>query len=224
MQKADDGNDLPDRFNDFVQRNRKALFFTLGAVVLLFTGLIVFLSVNSHMQREAIAEVEELSRRFAEIGFLEDNYDELENLLVELNVFTARNRSGYAGGRAWTIIGRIYSDREEWPEAEYAWYRAAKTASRTYLAPVAYFNAAVAAEENGNLERAIELLEKSISHRFEFVAAPRAQFAIGRLNEQLENFPAAIDAYRQVIVRWPFMTTWANMAQSRIIAIEVGNR
>ena len=212
-----------DKINDFVQRNRKGIFLILGIIVFLIAGSVVFLSLKDYLQKKAIAEVEELDLRFTELrsgGTVENaNADDIKTLLADINAF-AKNKSGYAGGKAWSIIAMIYSDRKEWPEAEDAWLSAAKAGNKTYLAPAAYFNAAVAAEEQGKLEQAIELLNRCVSHP-SFPSAPRAQFSIGRLNEQLNNFPAAIEAYRAVMINWPHITVWANLAHSRIAALEI---
>lgn len=214
-----------DKINDFVQKNRKVIFFILGVIVFLIVGSVVFLSLKDYLQKKAIVKVEEFDRRYEELHLetdapeTEEKAAETDALLSELNAF-AKNKSGFAGGKAWSIIGQIYSGREEWSQAEDAWRNAAKAAYKTYLGPVAYFNAAAAAEEQGKLEQAIELLENCVSHKFEFTAAPRAQFSIGRLNEQLGNFPAAIEAYRLVLIKWPYITVWANLAHSRIVALE----
>ena len=231
QQKQDDTNNLVDKINEFIQRNRKILFISIGTIIVLFAGLIIFLTLSNRFQRNSIAEVEVLVMRHSELRF-QSNYDAAaDELLAELRIFAERNSrwifsfgpgvSGFASGRAWSLMGQIYSDRNDFYNAELAWHNAAKTASRTYLAPMAYFNAAIAAEEQGKLETAIEYYQNSIDSKFAFPAAPRAQFSIGRLYEQLMNYPAAIEAYRQVLINWPAVTNWANLAQSRIIAIEI---
>ncbi|MDR0320267.1 MAG: tetratricopeptide repeat protein, partial [Treponema sp.] len=128
---------------------------------------------------------------------------------------------GYAGSKAWSIIAQIHSRKEEWQQAEETWLKAAHKGARTYLGPIALFNAAAAAEEQGKLEQAIELLEQCLAHKFEFPAAPRAQFSIGRLNEQLGNTGAAMEAYRIVLINWADMPVWQQLARSRITALEI---
>jgi len=211
-----------DNFSEFIKRNRKGIYITMGTIIILFLGVIVYFSLNSFFQKKAIAEAEELNGKYAELhSFLGDeNYsDEVNALLEKLNVFV-KGKSQYAGARGWTIIAQIHSGREDWPKAEEAWRNAAKIGVKTYLAPAAFFNAAAAAENQGKIDEAIELLEKSVTYKFDFPTAPRAQFSIGRLNEQRGNIPAAIAAYRAVLVNWPNIETWVNLAQSRIIAIE----
>jgi len=216
-----DNEDTEDKFSDFIKRHRKGIYITMGTIIILFVGLIVYLSLNSYLQKKATGEVEELNNKYAELRFLlaDDNYNDDVNALLE-KLDALKGKSGYAGARAWTIIAQINSGREDWPKAEEAWRNAAKKGVKTYLAPAAFFNAAAAAENQGKIEEAIALLEKSVAYKFDFPAAPRAQFSIGRLYEQLGNIPAAVAAYRAVLVNWPNIETWVNLAQSRIIAIE----
>lgn len=222
-----------DRINDFVQRNRAAIFIIMGVIIFMFVGLVTYLSLSDYLQKKAIAEVEELNRRFTDLHLDHDHNEEdahefadagsaeVQALLEELEAFAKRNQ-GFAGAKAWSLVGHIYTRREDWPQAEDAWLNAAKKGNRTYLSPISFFNAAAAAEEQGRLEQAVEYYGKSVSHPFAFAAAPRAQFAVGRLNETLENFPAAIEAYRAVMIKWPNIDVWVNLAQSRIAVLEAG--
>jgi len=216
--------DTEDMFSEFIKRNRKGIYVTFGVIIFLFMGVIVFLSLNSYFQKKATGEVEELNGKYTELRSLlndESHNDDVNNLLEKLNAFV-KGKRGYPGARGWTIIAQIYSGKEDWPKAEEAWRSAAKAGAKTYLAPAALFNAAAAAENQGKIEDAIELLEKCVTYKFDFPAAPRAQFSIGRLNEQLGNKPAAVAAYRAILTneQWSKIETWANLAQSRIIAIE----
>jgi tetratricopeptide (TPR) repeat protein len=87
------------------------------------------------------------------------------------------------------------------------------------LAPVSLFNAAVAAEEQGNIDQAIELYGESAAHVSGFPAAARAQFAVGRLHESQGDPQAALEAYKAIAEKWSNETAWINLAQSRIILL-----
>jgi tetratricopeptide (TPR) repeat protein len=173
-------------------------------------------------RKKAISTVEELGNRYETLRYTitEDYYaSDVENLLSDLESFAKKN-SGYAGSKAWSLIGNIRCERKEWPEAETAWAAAAKAAPKIYLAPLAWFNAGVAAEEQGKTVEAIDYYAKSLAAPSGFSAAPRAQFSIGRLRESLGETAAAVDAYRAVISGWPYDTVWVNLAYSRIITLE----
>ena len=210
---------------DFIQRRRKLIFASIAVIIFAFIGTVVFLIVNDNLRQNAILQVEDLNSRFDELIFFvddEDRYEEIESLLADLVSF-AENGRGFAQSKAWSLAAGIYAARLDWALTEEAWLNAARAGQRTYLGPISLFNAATAAEEQGKFEEAISLLQQAINHRFEFPAAPRAQFSIGRLNEQLGNYSAALEAYRAVMISWPEITIWQQLAHNRIIALEIYN-
>jgi tetratricopeptide (TPR) repeat protein len=212
-----------ERLNNFGKKNRKRLFILFGVIFFLFAGFILYISSQDVFRKKAISEVEELEKRFENLRFLlsDESYSNDVSVLLSDTQNIAHKNSGYTGSKAWTIIAQIYYNRKEWKLSEDAWINASKAGVKTYLGPISLFNAAAAAEEQGKLELAVEYLEKSVSHKFEFPEAPHAQFSIGRLYEKLNNFPKAIDAYRNVLINWPDTPVWQNLARSRIIMLEV---
>ena len=143
---------------------------------------------------------------------------ELIVLLEELADFGSRN-SGFAAARAHTIRADIFWDQENWSEAEQAWLDAARSSPKSYLAPISFYNAAVAAEEQGNTDSAISHYRSALTFGELFPAAARAQFSIGRLEESRNNREAAISAYRNLLNTWPDDPVWPNLAQSRLIIL-----
>jgi tetratricopeptide (TPR) repeat protein len=222
MQNPNENLSLSEGINDFVQKNRKAIFVSLGVIVLMLAGFIAAVSLMDMLRQKAISAAEELSGRYESLRFTiteEASAADVEALLTDLEAF-AKKHSGYAGGRAWALAAGIRSDKKEWEQAETAWASAAETAAKTYLGPAAWFNAGIAAEEQGKTAEALEYYAKSLSTAIAFPAAPRAQFSIGRLKEALQDNAAAIEAYRALITNWPYDTVWTNLAHSRIAALE----
>jgi tetratricopeptide (TPR) repeat protein len=223
MQNENKKTDIGEKLIEFIEKYRKVILVSIGVLAVSFIALVVFISLQGVFNKKAIEEVEELSGRFEELRFLmgDESYTaDIDTLLADLDKFV-KNKGDYAGSKAWSMIAQIHSSRKDWQESKDAWLSAAKTGNKTYLAPISLFNAAVAAEEQGNIKEAIELLEKSISHPFEFPAAPRAQFAIGRLYEKQNDYPAAIEAYRTVLANWQDVPVWQHLARSRITAIMI---
>ena len=223
MQNQNEQPGTGQRINDFIQKNRKTIIIAAGALALILVISIAAFSINDILKGKAVSAVEELNSRYESIRHsINEEYMESEAaaLLAELETFAEKN-SGYAGGKAWSIIGSIYSEKKDWSEAEAAWAEAAAKSEKSYLAPVAWFNAGIAAEEQGKIEEAIDYFSKSLSAPAGFSSAPRAQFSIGRLNETLDNREAAIAAYRAVIAGWPYDAVWTNLAHSKIIALEL---
>jgi len=223
MQNEKEKMSTGDKVNDFIQKNRTGIFVTMGILVIGFIGVIAYFAVSDHVNKKAIAAIEELNQRFLdlyeqiEVG---ETSDEIEGLIAELKEF-GHNNGGFSGSKAFSLAAQAYMFREEWALAEEAWLESARIGAKTYLGPIALYQAAAVSEEQEKYEEAIDLYRQCISHKFDFPAAPRAQLAIGRLYEKIEDFPAAAEAYREVLIKWPDIDVLQNLARSRIIAIEV---
>lgn len=208
---------------EFVQKNRKTLFISFIAMIVIIAGLIIFITVRDRMQANALSRVDEFSRRYEEvkdhiIGGDLMQQAEIAILLAELQDFQNRT-SGFPAARAFSITAEILTEQGNWAGAETAWSNAARTAEGNYLTPIALFNAAVAAEEQGNVQAAIDYYIRAIGFGELFHSAARAQFAIGRLEEGRSSREAALAAYRNLLARWPEDPVWSNLAQNRIIML-----
>jgi tetratricopeptide (TPR) repeat protein len=109
--------------------------------------------------------------------------------------------------------------QKNWISAEIKWVKAAEAAARSYLAPIAIYNAAVAAEEQGNIETAIAHYSRAAGFGDSFASAARAQFSVGRLEESRSNKDSAITAYKILLARWPNDPVWPNLAQNRLLIL-----
>jgi cytochrome c-type biogenesis protein CcmH/NrfG len=219
---AEKGSNFSERINEFIQKNRMPIFIAAAALFVVLIGVITALSLMDVFRSRAIAAVEEFNSRYETLHpVINEEYsrDDVDSFIEELTGFAKKN-SGFPGGRAWMIIGGVYAEKKDWAGAETAYAAAAKSANRTYLAPLAWFNAAAAAEEQGKTAEAIEYYSGSLSAQVVFPAAPRAQFSVGRLHETLNENEKAIDAYRAVIAGWPYDQVWTSLARSRIITLE----
>jgi tetratricopeptide (TPR) repeat protein len=221
-QGMEKGPNLSESINEFIQKNRKPIFILAASLLVLLFAVIAAFSLMDVFRNRAIAAVEELGGRYETLlPTVTEEYsqDDVASFIEELTAFAKKN-SGYPGGRAWLLIAGIHTAKKEWPEAEAAYTEAAKSAAKTYLAPLAWFNAAAAAEEQGKTTEAIGYYESSLANTSVFSAAPRARFSVGRLHEALNEDEKAIEAYRDVISNWPYDQVWTNLARSRIITLE----
>ena len=218
------------KLNDFLQKNRKFLFVGLIALAVIITGTIVIISVQEKMQIDAFVKVDQLNLRYEELqSYIVDNeaemsseteakQTEIDTLLADLKAFQTKN-SGYAAARTYSMSAGIYEARKNWEEAEKAWTSAAKAAEKTYFAPICLFHAAVAAEEHGNTESAINLYTQVMNYDNAFAVAARSQFSVGRLEESRNNTSAALEAYNNLLNKWPDDPLWINLAQNRILVL-----
>ncbi|MDR2110516.1 MAG: tetratricopeptide repeat protein [Spirochaetaceae bacterium] len=215
---------ISERLVEFIQKNRKAIIIWMAGIAVLVTALIAGMGVQNYIRTEAISRVERFNDQFEALRIdLNDpaKAGDVQALLDELIPF-AEKTSAYAGARAYMILATVYADQKKWAEAEKAWTMAARKAPKaSYLVPVSLYQAAVAAEDQGNITQAISLYTESLSYAEQFPAAPRAQFAIGRLLEGQNNHAEAVEAYRTLIDKWPAEAFWTNLANNRIITLTV---
>jgi tetratricopeptide (TPR) repeat protein len=224
--------------SDFIQRNRGSFLVGSIVIVVLLVGFIAVTSIKGSLDKKSLIYVEDFVQRYEDLqakisenkakstenadGNKESGEEtgggieaEIDNFLNEVTVFASKHK-GYAGSRAYSIVANIYSEKENWIEVKKAWDSAALLSKGTYFEPVSFYNAAVAAEEQGNIQEAIALYTKAAAAP-NFSACSRAQFAIGRLEESQNNKDAAVEMYRDLLNKWPDDQVWSNLAQSRII-------
>ena len=225
-QKKNDELTLNEQISELIQKNRKRFLFGLAAVVVILAAFVIVNTVREKILSNALSQVDEFSRKYEElkpyIGSTDPNdiIKQLEAivLLEELSTFESK-RSGFAAARAYNISASIHADQKNWALAEEAWSKAANAARKSYLAPLSLYNAAVAAEEQGNIDSAIALYARALNYGTSFPSAARAQFSVGRLEESRSNRNAALEAYRNLLNNWPSDPVWPNLAQSRILVL-----
>jgi len=217
---------INEKIVEFLQKNRMRLLAGLAAIVLVVAGFIIVSVVREKNLSSALSKIDEFNHRYDSLkaGLLSDEemsvaqLSELAVLMADISEFENKN-SGFAAARAYTISANIYMDQKNWKAAEEKWVKAAEAAPKAYLAPIAIYNAAVAAEEQGNIEAAIAHYTKAAGFGDSFSSAARAQFSVGRLEESRNNRDSAIAAYRNLLAKWPNDQVWPNLAQNRLIVL-----
>ncbi len=210
-----------DRLINFIQRNRKALLILVISIAAAIIIAAIIVAIVDATRVKAIDTVEQYSEQYDSLRAKSSDANatkELDTLLKDVQTF-ATSHGGYAGARAETILAQIHGDRKEWKDAEAAWISAAQKIPQSYLAPVAYYNGASAAEEAGDTAKAIELYTRCVdTYGDNFPLAPRAYFSLGRLQEQEKNTAAALATYNKMVNKWP-NESWTKLAHSRILVL-----
>jgi tetratricopeptide (TPR) repeat protein len=222
MSDVNEKHGAQEQIEQFIQKNRKFIAAFAGLIVIVIAGFIAGFAIRDSLRNKSFSAVEELSRRYEALRFditSEEKKDEVDTLLSDVKEFAGK-ASGYAHAQAWNIAANIHADRQEWPDAQASWINAANAAAKTYLAPAAWYNAAVAAEEQNNIDEAIQFYNESLTLSDHFPAAARAQFSIGRLQEGRNEKTAALESYRSLVSKWPQDPVWTNLARSRIVVLE----
>ncbi|MDR2470715.1 MAG: tetratricopeptide repeat protein [Treponema sp.] len=226
MAKEQEALESGDRIALFIQRRRKPL---LGIVIFLGVFLVAaaaYFSIREALQKRAIVTLEELETRLTALESAGTEAGtgtaETDALLEELEGL-GRSSFGYAAARAYSLRGGVYAARGEWQKAEEAYTASAEKGANTYLAPLSLYNAAVAAEERGNLDGAIAYYRRSLDFRGDSPAVYRAWFNTARIYEAKKDVSSAEEAYRSLLEKAPAESAWAKLAQSRLIALDLAD-
>ncbi|MFP4113193.1 MAG: tetratricopeptide repeat protein [Spirochaetales bacterium] len=211
---------------NFLARHRTTMLVAIAVIAVAVVALIVVLTVQSNRNEAALTTVEDLQDEFDDWLALEDaeQPEAYDALSAELEQLIDDYPRTYAAARARIIDARALAQLERWQEASDRYVEVADLFPETYLAPVSLMDAAVAAEEAGNADGALEL-HRRIVHDYAEQSAevPRALFSIGRILEGTDNVAEAAEAYRTLVDDYP-ASSWTNLARNRIITLTVEGR
>jgi tetratricopeptide (TPR) repeat protein len=215
---------------DFLHQKRRLFAGLLSVIVAAVAVFFIVFGLLDADTKKKLTVLESLVERYeklaesigAEIEEESDGAD-IEALRADLAAF-AENARGYAGAKAWSLVGTIYAEQKKWAEAENAFSQSAEKGTKTHLYGPSLFNAGVAAEEEDNIEKAIEYYTRCAAVPGTIIGA-NAQFSIGRLQETKGDKEAARLAYRNVIDQYTDYSgdAWRDLAQSRLIALDENN-
>jgi tetratricopeptide (TPR) repeat protein len=211
----------------FIQHNRT---FLLVVLITIIVGVITFAVVSEIIGKRAgdsTYMVEQVQKDYESwsIEESEEQKQELENFILDRTeeIITTYPRL-YAAQRAHFIRGNLFFEKEMWEESVAEFVLLADTFPRSYLAPISLVNAAVALEENGSPDKAIEFYQRiSDTYRDTFVGIPEALFSLGRMHEQQNDYAAAQEVYEDLEDNFS-SSNWTKLARNRIIKMKVDGK
>jgi len=125
-----------------------------------------------------------------------------------------------AAQRALLRKSAILSQKKEYAEAEKVALEAYARNKKSYVAPIALEIAAVAAEEAGNTDAALEhYMTLSKDYTIDNPVAPHALFNVGRLQESKKDYKAALESYNKLVGTYG-NSEWAMLAKDRVIYLK----
>ena len=210
-----------ERCGQFLTQHRKPIVIILGVICAVVAVALIASAMTTRAAKSASVETEAIISEWAD---LRDKNDEdmtaKEDALAEkLGKQAVANGHTYAAFRAYTTLGEIYVLRKDWEKALALYKKAGEALPKAYTAGIAYFNAAVCADELQQHDKALELYTLSAALE-DFPLKPRALFNIGRLEESLAHPDKAIEAYTKLTEAYPD-NDWTLLAKSRIIALSI---
>ena len=214
---------LSENLGDFILRNLRVIFVFCGVLLLGAVCAVVVISVNEKTIEKGLGKIDlisyELTNKSYDLSETEiaARQDKAVSSLSELV-----GKSGIVGVRANMLSAEIYYQKKDFENARSAWLAAAQKGKNTYIAPIAFFNAASCSEELGNLDDAAAGY-KSASEVKDFYEAAHALFSLGRVQEAKEDFVAAAASYQALVDKSP-EDSWAKLAKNRLVSLKISGK
>ena len=204
----------------FLDKNKKVLsiIFLSLLVVLILLGVASEINKTRNIKATVEAEsAEDIFQKWTSEADEEVKTKLETELLDKIALIQKKYKATYAIRRAYLIEANYLFEKKEWEKSEAIYIKIAEKYSKTSFAPLSLMKAAVSAENNKNIDQAINyynlLIEK---YRTNSVEIPRAIFNLGRLYESKKNTEEALKAYK--ILEDDFSTSnWTKLAIDRII-------
>ena len=223
VQKNVEKKSLSENLGDFILRNLRVIFVFCGVLLLGAVCAVVVISVNEKTIEKGLGKIDlisyELTNKSYDLSETEiaARQDKAVSSLSELV-----GKSGIVGVRADMLSAEIYYQKKDFENARSAWLAAAQKGKNTYIAPIAFFNAASCSEELGNLDDAAAGY-KSASEVKDFYEAAHALFSLGRVQEAKEDFVAAAASYQALVDKSP-EDSWAKLAKNRLVSLKISGK
>lgn len=210
-----------ERCGEFLTRHRKLIACALAGACAVVAIVLITSSIKVRAAKRASAETEALISDWTDLRVKksEDSKDKEAVIIEKLEKLASANEHTYAAFRAYTALAEMYTLRKDWEKALGFYEKAGAALPEAYTAGIAYFNAAVCADELKQHEKALEFYTASAACN-DFPLKPRALFNIGRIEEGMSHKDKAISAYTSLSAAYPD-NEWSLLAKSRIIALSV---
>ncbi len=214
-------------FSAFLQKNRILLIVIFAVILAFVIGFAIYTEVSKNISENSALQAENLQSEYQSWKGETDTTkkSELEKKLNALMEETLKKHpNSYGAQRALFISGEMAFEQKFFDKAAESFKKLGESFPRSYLAPVALFNAAVAYEEGGNADEAIAQYAKLVE-KFEKTAPqiPHALFSLGRLYEEKNDFAKASEWYDKLIDNFS-ASSWTNLAKDRIIYLKVNDK
>lgn len=211
------------KVGEFITKHRKIFLAVAGfvAAVLLFVG--IYSIVSSSMAKSSSRAMEEARTKLVSWSAESDQAkkDELEQgILADLDAIAKKWPRSFAAQQALFTKANIAAAGKKWEDAEKFAADAANRMPKSYLAPIALENAAVAAEEGGNAEKAFEYYAKiAKDYQADNPVLAHAYFSLGRLSEGKSDWKSALEYYGKVSGNFAD-SDWASLAKDRVVYLK----
>lgn len=212
------------KFSYGLQKNRIILIILLVIALILVIGLSIWSSSKAKKIEISTQKIESIQEEYALWAAETDDAKKAEKekqLVASLDEMLVTYPKMYAGQRALFLKAEMAFAKKEWDTAASFYMELKKMFPESYLASVSLINAAVAYEEMGDTDKAIETYKLFLeTYKDRNPDSPRVFFTLGRLYEEKGDKENALKYYNDLSENYPD-SDWTKLGKSRIIYLEI---
>ncbi len=214
---------LTDKINEFFTKNRTAIIAAVGAILAVIVIIGAYTLISNSVAENSSRAMELARTKLEQWGQESDETKktELESAITaDLDAIIKKWPRTFAAQHALFTKAGIATANKKWEDAEKFALEAANKLPKTYLAPIALEAAAVAAEEQGKADKALEYYQKYVkTYVSDTPGLAHAYFSLGRLAEASSNWKDAIANYEKLTADFA-ASDWAKLAKDRLIYLK----
>ncbi len=213
-----------------LQEKKRAIFIALIVLVVVVVGSLIAVKVSQKKSSQYILQWEAIETSLFDFESMDTEDEAWDTAYAELlqdteDLLVSTKGKGFADMNARMVQGRLYTMQDDWSSAAESFLSLETYHPKSYLAPVALFNAAASYEEAGELDKASELYQRIIDTQDANPMADivRAYFYLGRVAYQQGDTEKAADVWNMMITMYQSdyaATEWIKLAETMLLTIE----
>ncbi|MCQ2248367.1 MAG: tetratricopeptide repeat protein [Treponema sp.] len=210
---------LNDKVESFILKNRTAILAVIVAAVVAGGIACAVVGTTDAANKKGLAVLDAAEYAFTNKS---DSLSDAEIAARQEKALEAcakfTSKKGILGVRSNMLAADIAFGKKDYAQALENYLAAVNAGKKYYTASINLFNAAVCAEETGDMESAANYYEQAAEDK-DFYLAPHSLFNAARVRDEAGKAEEAAAIYKKVTEKFP-NDDWANAAQSRIIDLQ----
>ncbi len=213
-----------------LQEKKRAIFIALIALVVVVTGALITVKLSQGKSSQYILQWEAIETSLIDFESMDIEDEAWDATYAELlqnteDLLASTKGNGFADMNTRMVQGRLYTMQDDWNSAAESFLSIETYHPKSYLAPVALFNAAASYETAGELDKAAEVYQLIIDTQDANPMADivRAYFYLGRVAYQQGDTEKAADVWNMMITMYQSnlaAAEWIKLAETMLLTIE----
>lgn len=220
-----------EKLTQFFTSSRKLLLGIAGLFIVIFIVFGSITVIHTSQEKAAVAQFDKIESAFTDV--FTKRYEALQitkeqavaAVLSDIDSLIKRYPKSVSTLQALLLKAEYFVQEKDYIKALDTYLKILDINSKHYIADVARQNAAAMYEETGNIDKAIEMLEKLDTSlpKDSFLSKNHVLFTLGRLYEQKQDFQKAAQIYTRLIATGA-NDDWTKLSQSRIIGLKADKK